>query len=65
MGIKPMGRNTVKPLGLSSALVGQCTECKRGIYSDQGHAQVRSPSTGKNHTWCVPECAVVLKWVTP
>jgi hypothetical protein len=64
MGIKPMGRNGVKPM-LSSSQVGSCTICKAGIFSHQPYAQVRRPATGKNHLECVPKGAVVLEVVQP
>lgn len=63
MGIQAGNSKSAVKTGISH--VGNCAVCKLGIFSNQTYAQVRSPATGKNHVWCVPEGAVVLEVIQP
>ncbi len=60
MGIKPMGRNSVKP-ALSSKQIGSCTECKAGIWAHEKWVRIRRPSTGMCHLEHVPPGATLAE----
>lgn len=57
---KPLGANdNRRALKQGVVLVGCCTQCKQGIFSDQEYTRVRRPTIGLNHDWCVPAGAVM------
>lgn len=63
MGIQAGNSKSAVKTGVTQ--VGNCSACGDGIFSNQVYAQVRRPTTGKNHIGCVPAGAVVLEVVNP